>query len=64
MPGWPQLPVDLYGDGYVDGFWSSPALGDLDNDGDLEIVAGAWDMHIYAWHHDGSLVLGWPLICP
>ena len=40
------------------------ALGNLDGsaDGSLEIVAGAYDRHIYAWHADGSPVPGWPVL--
>src|SRR5262249_37352247 len=40
------------------------ALGNLDGsaDGSLEIVAGSFDRHIYAWHADGSPVPGWPLL--
>ena len=43
---------------------SGPALGNLDGsaDGSLEIVAGAFDRHVYAWRRDGSPVPGWPVL--
>jgi sugar lactone lactonase YvrE len=38
---------------------ASPALGDIDKDGYLEIVVGG-QSGIYAWHYDGTPVSGWP----
>jgi len=43
------------------GFFSTPMLVDLDNDGDLEIVIPGLDSQVYAWHHDGTDVAGWPV---
>lgn len=44
------------------GFLSAPAAADLDADGDLEVVAAAMDRHLYAWHHDGAPVAGFPVL--
>ena len=46
------------------GFGAGPALGNLDGsaDGSLEIIIGALDRHVYAWHADGSPVRGWPVL--
>lgn len=54
MEGWPKV---------VQGsFEKTPALADLDNDGDLEIIYPSANLSIvYAWHHNGSIVNGWPI---
>lgn len=54
--GWPVYDVDSYG------VLSSPAIGDIDNDGGLEIIAAGRDTHnIYAWDDDGTIVPGFPV---
>jgi hypothetical protein len=59
--GWPQKSYDNNGDGYSETIFSTPALGDLDKDGYLEIVAGGFDKRIYAWRYDGTLMPGFPI---
>lgn len=59
-PGFPQ---------YVDQtIMSSPAIGDIDGDGKLEIIVGGGVFYtgavghkVYAWKTDGTFVPGWPV---
>lgn len=59
-PGWPWFSLATKSDGLEKTIFSSPAIGDLDNDGDMEIVVGGFDKRIYAWHHNGTLLNGFP----
>ncbi len=67
--GWPFIMPDTMGagaagnvaDGIPDGIEGAPTLGDIDGDGDLEIITMAYDRRIRAFHHNGSEVDGWPI---
>lgn len=41
----------------LDPLWSSAACGDIDGDGDMEIVVGSNGVRVYAVHHDGTEVI-------
>lgn len=47
-------------DGLSDPVVSTPALGDLNNDGKLEIVFGSWDFRLYVLDADGNTLPNWP----
>ena len=57
VAGWPQTPATNPYDTRV----SSPALGDIDNDGKIEVIAPTGKDGLFAWHGDGTLLPGWPV---
>jgi len=54
--GWPIEGVKV-GDGLI----TSPALGDLDGDGSLDVVYQSTLGTLFARHADGTPLLGWPV---
>jgi len=61
LDGWPKKETgEAFG---------SPGVADIDGDGDLEVIFAPMNRgkdkgKVYAWHHDGSLVDGWPIVLP
>ena len=48
-------------DGFSEGVFSTPAIGDVDGNGQLDIVFGSWDHKLYALTPGGTLVRGFPI---
>jgi hypothetical protein len=44
-----------------DGFIATVAVGDVDGDGEPEVVAASGSGFVYAWRSDGSELSGWPV---
>lgn len=53
---WRYETHDAEGTDTPNGNWSSPTVGDLDRDGNMEIVFGSWDRNIYLLDHNGGYV--------
>lgn len=50
--GWPRLMGKQ--------FWATPAIGDLNNGGHVEIVVSDLSLNTWALTHDGNTLPGWP----
>jgi hypothetical protein len=56
-----SLPQDRTRNNHIKrGFAASPVLGDLDDDGVLDVLAANLDAHLYAWDGGGNSIAGFP----
>ncbi len=70
LPGWPVRTDPAYSapqarnaeNRLLPGVAAAPALGDLEGNGTLDVVAAAMDRHVYAWTPTGHAVPGWPVL--
>lgn len=51
---WEYDTIDAENTGTPAGNFASPTIGDVDQDGNLEIVVGSWDRNIYMLDHQGN----------
>lgn len=54
---WDSVPAN---DGWCEPVFSAPAIGDVDGDGNLDIVFGGWDQRIWALDRFGNALSGFP----
>ncbi|HEX6539132.1 MAG TPA: VCBS repeat-containing protein, partial [Candidatus Dormibacteraeota bacterium] len=59
-PGWPQH-TSPPASNVQPGLFGGVAVGDLFGDGRKELVAAAWDQHVWAWDSSGHVLPGFPI---
>jgi hypothetical protein len=70
LPGWPVRTNPAFSEPsarnpdnrLLPGIWSAPALGSLQGNGQLDVIASSLDRHVYAWQPGGEPVPGWPVL--
>lgn len=58
--GWPVATADGADPPNSGTIFSRPAIGDLDGDGDLEVIAAANNYRVHVWDSRGRPLHGWP----
>ena len=64
FPGWPVFPSAIgnwTSHNFGTGFFASAAVGDLFNNGQLEVVTTSWDHRLYAFNANGQILSGFPI---
>ncbi len=61
-PGWPRFALDgaVAPNNCPDGIFATPALGDIDKDGQMEVVVGGFDKRLHVFNPDGTRQAGFP----
>lgn len=59
-PGWPRATQPPAAN-VQPGLFGGVAVGDLYGDGNKELVAAAWDQHVWAWDRFGNVLPGFPI---
>ncbi len=61
MPGWTNVLFAQTALG-SNATQSTPTVGDVDGDSQLEVLLGAEDGRLYGWNHDGTELAGFPIL--
>jgi hypothetical protein len=60
VPGWPVATTPAVDPPNAGAIFGRPAVGDIDGDGRLEVIAAANNYGVYAWKANGGIARGWP----
>ena len=42
--------------------WGAPCVGDVNGDGEMEVIVGDFSGYVYVWNNRGELLPGFPVL--